>query len=422
MATKPDDMTKPQGVAGALTAMTPSSLALTGSNDNSGTPQATVAPQTPGKAPETNAFLPTPAATPATTPTLPPRPTPTPLPAPPATTEERLNGLLANDSDYIKMAEAAGLRTANARGLLNSSMAAGAARGAAIERALPIAQADAQNATENWRLQVSNQAQSDILAQGAGYDLARDAAQAKSAQDLAHVQGQIQSALQAQGNTEQIQRMGVDLSNQLQINSQQLTNDLAKIAASGDQDVRKLVEAANQERVTLQQSIAAQDRQAMAQAMVNIFQIESQLRASLLGNDKISASERAAYERTISAMGDPIRVYISQLFGPGAAPASGSTAPTSGVGGIGTGGTGGGLDPSGAMNGSLGGTGDYSGLINSATGSILSTPQQNPASNPADSVIDPSSLGGIDPALTAYLEEEKKRNAGGTTDPGTIPQ
>lgn len=356
MATKPDDALKPNGIAGTLQAMTPASL--TSANDNS------------GRVTETTSFLPASPSSPAPAPNLAPEDN--------RTVEQRLNGLLASDSDYIKMAQAAGTRTAGRRGLVNSSIAAGAAHGAAIERALPIATADAQIAAQKSlagqdaaaqmarlkesaasqmqqlqtqlaqadesqkreiqaqmeRLTASTEAEAARLSQAAGYDmerlhaqagidLVRDAAQATNAQDLARVQGVIQSALQSQGNTEQIQRMGVDLSNQLAVTAAQLQNDLSKIAAAGNEDVRRLVEAANQERVTLQQSIAAQDRQQMAQSMVNIFQIEAQLRSALLGNDKISASERTAYERTISAMGDPVRNYVNQLFAPPPAPATG---------------------------------------------------------------------------------------------------
>jgi hypothetical protein len=54
-----------------------------------------------------------------------------------------MTGLLGKNSDYMKRAETKGLQTANTRGLLNSSLAAGAAQAAAIDAALPIAQQDA---------------------------------------------------------------------------------------------------------------------------------------------------------------------------------------------------------------------------------------------------------------------------------------
>lgn len=56
----------------------------------------------------------------------------------------QLNRITSQDSDYMKQARTQGLMTANKRGLLNSSIAAGAAQGAAIERAAPLAAQNAQ--------------------------------------------------------------------------------------------------------------------------------------------------------------------------------------------------------------------------------------------------------------------------------------
>ena len=55
----------------------------------------------------------------------------------------QMQHLLDDQSPYITSARNRGMRQAASRGLLNSSMAAGAAEGAAIDAALPIAQQDA---------------------------------------------------------------------------------------------------------------------------------------------------------------------------------------------------------------------------------------------------------------------------------------
>ena len=57
---------------------------------------------------------------------------------------DRMNALLREDGDYMRINERKGQQYAAGRGLLNSSLAAQAGRRAAIESALPIAQADAQ--------------------------------------------------------------------------------------------------------------------------------------------------------------------------------------------------------------------------------------------------------------------------------------
>jgi hypothetical protein len=51
----------------------------------------------------------------------------------------RIAAITAGGSDYIKQARTSGMQAANRRGLGNSSMAVGAAEGAAIDRAAPIA-------------------------------------------------------------------------------------------------------------------------------------------------------------------------------------------------------------------------------------------------------------------------------------------
>ena len=52
--------------------------------------------------------------------------------------------LTLDNSDYMKSARTSGMQTANRRGLGNSSMAAKASQGAAIDRAAPIASQEAQ--------------------------------------------------------------------------------------------------------------------------------------------------------------------------------------------------------------------------------------------------------------------------------------
>lgn len=55
----------------------------------------------------------------------------------------QLNDLLASNSPYIKQARLSGMNTANDRGMLNSSIAAGNSQQAAINAGLPIAQGNA---------------------------------------------------------------------------------------------------------------------------------------------------------------------------------------------------------------------------------------------------------------------------------------
>ena len=88
----------------------------------------------------TSQFTPTaaPEATPYTPPTV-------YTPKEETTAEGRMSGLLSSGSPYLAAARARGIDFAGQRGLLNTSMAAGAAEKSAIEAAFPIASQDAKS-------------------------------------------------------------------------------------------------------------------------------------------------------------------------------------------------------------------------------------------------------------------------------------
>lgn len=71
----------------------------------------------------------------------------------------RVVGLLGGDSQYLRSLRAGGLRFAQRRGLLNSSIAAGAGEDAAVRGVLPVAEAEARLAADANRLaaQLENQ-------------------------------------------------------------------------------------------------------------------------------------------------------------------------------------------------------------------------------------------------------------------------
>lgn len=62
-----------------------------------------------------------------------------------STVQGQMTGLLDQDSDYMKLAATGAKQQANKAGLLNSTMAASAGQAAAINAAMPIAQADAKS-------------------------------------------------------------------------------------------------------------------------------------------------------------------------------------------------------------------------------------------------------------------------------------
>lgn len=105
----------------------------------------------------------------------------------------QLVGLLDSNSDYIQQARNQSAQQANSRGLLNSSIAAGAGQGAAIGSAMPIANQDAQTygavgaanaAAENAYLQEKMKQKTAALA-GAGAYAAANVQKQFQAQQLA---------------------------------------------------------------------------------------------------------------------------------------------------------------------------------------------------------------------------------------------
>lgn len=175
-----------------------------------------------------------------------------------STVEGRLNGLLSQDSNYIKRARTEAAQTSNRRGMLNSSMAAGAAEGAAIDRALPIAQQDAAAFLEQQFLNqgYSNDAAKYLAAQSverenleAGFEQDTNqfnqsntlqnqqlnaAAENQSASDYAYAENVASSAAAQEENKNNFAVLAADLQSQLAgidnalaMNLQQLTSEFS---------------------------------------------------------------------------------------------------------------------------------------------------------------------------------------------------
>jgi hypothetical protein len=113
-----------------------------------------------------------------------------------------------------------------------------------------------------------------------------------------------------------MQRLSTELNHQLNLQDRDQAAQLKRLAATGDQEIRRLVEVGLQERETLAMQIASGDRERVAGAMVEVFKAEAQLRGMLLANPQMPAGERAAYERAISSLGDPLRAFVYQLYAP----------------------------------------------------------------------------------------------------------
>jgi hypothetical protein len=85
----------------------------------------------------------------------------------------QLDDVLASDSPLMQRTATQGAQAANQRGLLNSSMAAGAAQGAMIDRATPIAQQDASTYFQNSQANADRQQQEYMANLNYQFDLGK---------------------------------------------------------------------------------------------------------------------------------------------------------------------------------------------------------------------------------------------------------
>lgn len=146
--------------------------------------------------------------------------------------------------------------------------------------------------------------------------------------ELEKVRSQLQSQLQSQANSEQLGRMAAEFAQQTKMQASEQANAMERLTTSGNQEMAR---QAAQIQGSLQQlglQIAQQDRSTIAATMTTIFQQEANMRAALLSNTAMPAAERAAYERAISTLGNPMRNFVSQLYGGQQAPGgTGTPAP-----------------------------------------------------------------------------------------------
>lgn len=191
--------------------------------------------------------------------------TPTPWTVTPdQTVEKRVMGLIGADSPLIQQARTGALQQMNARGLLNSSIAQGAADTAAYSAALPIAQADAAtaskaagyNADESNQFAVQNMnAQNTLSGQKLGVDanlsLANLDAQTKgyvanldlnTKTQLAQIEAQTKGGIQSNQSSSDLFR--------------QVTANLANISNSTEMDAAAKQRATDNQLALLKSGLA----------------------------------------------------------------------------------------------------------------------------------------------------------------------
>lgn len=144
----------------------------------------------------------------------------------------RLRGLLSRTSPYIQRARTRALQDANRRGLMSSSIAQGAGEAAAIDAALPIAQADAGIAASE-RAMAHEARQAELQRQFAG----RQAELDRETQRLMQDRGLSFEAAQAEASRAQNQQRA--LQSGLQHAQDQYQTSLDRLTANLDLPVEE---------------------------------------------------------------------------------------------------------------------------------------------------------------------------------------
>ena len=128
----------------------------------------------------------------------------------------QMRGLLAENSPYLQVARTGALQTAAGRGLLNSSIAAGAGEEAAIKQALPIAQQDAQTYADIGKQNAKTISDSLLNLQIGQLEHQKSLANAKITGALTTQEAAKQFETQRISESAQLQRLEIAESAQLQ--------------------------------------------------------------------------------------------------------------------------------------------------------------------------------------------------------------
>lgn len=155
------------------------------------------------------------------------------------TASGRLNKITSQESPLIKRARQQGLTLANNRGLINSSIAAGAAEGAMVDRATPLAQQDAALFQQQ---RLTNQADTNRareVSTGRETDVSQFNAQQKNERD--RLQAQLETAV-SQGNAElanQVRIRQAELDTQINSQNAEAANRLREQVLQQNADLNK---------------------------------------------------------------------------------------------------------------------------------------------------------------------------------------
>lgn len=216
---------------------------------------------------------------------------------------DNVNGLTSQDSAYMRQAKAAGMDTANQRGVLNSSIAAGASQKAAYDAAVPIATADAANVT-----------QKDLSAQGFAQNTKLQAQQNQSTQTIAQMNIDASAKQQAATIMAQLQISGDQLAAQKAIAQMNLDDaDKQQLLSIAEQS--NLADKQQQTQISVAQMNVASDQQDKAMAAATSYaSIYQNMVNAINTNTQIPADARQAYLANAKTLYDNGMGLVEQTY------------------------------------------------------------------------------------------------------------
>lgn len=226
------------------------------------------------------------------TPIPPPAPqhsTPIPKPAgpmPPAAKPDTsvagmVKDITSQESPLMQQARTDAAKLANRRGLMNSSIAVGAAQDAVIRSALPIASQDSAQAFQKGESELNRAL--DLKMQGNNIDAAKQ----QQIRDIASREG-----LAAAERALQLTMQGKEIA---------ATSAEAKL----DRGLQEKIASWN---------LSANDRNAAAQFITNMESMYAQQHQSIMNNTALSAEQRTAQLKSAQAMRDRQLDLVQQMY------------------------------------------------------------------------------------------------------------
>ena len=194
----------------------------------------------------------------------------------------QMRGLLAENSPYLQVARTGALQTAAGRGLLNSSIAAGAGEEAAIKQALPIAQQDAQTYADIGKQNAKAYSDSILNTQVAQLEHQKSLANAKITGALTTQEAAKQFETQRISESAQLQRLEIENSMKAVLQDDQLESaerqQLSQVVGSMGNEALGAVE-----RILRDTNIEAGAKQAAIDAVMRNYRANASTAGAVFG-------------------------------------------------------------------------------------------------------------------------------------------